>query len=364
MINHYVYELPQIRPIIHDHQCREVRCPDCGHLTMATLPDGIPTGAYDPSVQAMTGLIRGELQQSVRQTSAVMTNVLNVPMSPGMVSKTQEKVSVALAAPYEEARNQAQAQDRINADETSWRQDKKKAWLWVAVTGCVTVFLVHVSRGMVAAKALIGEGFQGILSTDRWASYGWINAERRQLCWSHLKRDFRSFLDYAGDPCRVGEGLLCQTRRLFRLLNRVRDGTLSREGFQQAMRPIRKRILALLEEGQGLPCKKVSGKCREILKLKEALFTFVNEERLEPTNNAAEQALRFAVLWRKRCFGSDSEQGSRFVERFLTVRMTLRRQKRDLYAYLLAACNAELHKTPAPSLLPASTTTEVELQAA
>ena len=352
VVNHYVYELPEIRPTVHDYQCLDVQCASCGMVTRESLPPGIPNGHYDPSVQAMTGVLRGELKQSMRQTSAVMTDVLHVPMSTGMVAKAQEQVSQALAAPHHEAVQQALAYDRPHADETSWREDKKKAWLWVTVCGLVTVFLVRASRGARVAKELIGDTFRGVLTTDRWASYGWVASPLRQLCWSHLKRDFKSFLDYGGDPLRVGQQLLCEVRRMFRAWHKVRDGTLSRKEFQLAMKPVRRRILALLEEGRGLSCRKVSGMCKQILKLQAALFTFVDLERVEPTNNAAERALRFAVLWRKGSFGSDSARGSRFVERFLTVRATLRAQKRDLYTYLKDACTAALTDTPPPSLLP------------
>jgi transposase len=324
----------------------------------------VPKGQYDPSVQAMTGLLRGELRQSTRQVSTVMTNVLHVPMSTAMVSKTQEHVSQALAAPFKEALERAQAHDRPHADETGWRQDKKKAWLWVAVAGLVTVFLVHVSRSAQAAKELLGESFQGVLTTDRWGSYNWVSATMRQLCWSHLKRDFKSFLDYGDGAKRVGERLLCETRRMFRLWHRVRDGTLGRAEFQLAMKPVRRRMLALLEEGRSLSCTKVSGMCKHILKLQNALFTFVDMDRVEPTNNAAERALRFAVLWRKGSFGSDSERGSRFVERILTVRATLRSQKRDLYQYLKDACTAALNGSFAPSLLPPSVENAPALAAA
>lgn len=352
VVNHYVYELPEIRPIVTDHRCLEVQCPQCGMLTSAELPSGVPTGQYGPSVQAMTGLIRGELKQSVRQTSAVLTEVLHVPMSTGMVSKTQDQVSRALAQPFHEALEHARREDRAHADETGWRQDKNKAWLWVSVTALVTVFLVRTRRNAEVAKELLGAAFAGILTTDRWSSYNWVAAERRQLCWSHLKRDFQSFLDYGPEARSLGERILAERKKLFRLWHRVRDGTLSRLELQLATKPVRRRILALLEQGQALSSAKVSGMCREMLKLQPALFTFIDVERVDPTNNAAERAIRFAVLMRKGCFGSDSAKGSRFVERFLTVRQTLRRQKRDLYGFLNEACTAALHGTPAPSLLP------------
>jgi transposase len=362
-ISHYVYELPEIRPVVHDHQCLDVERPTCGLVTPASLPADVPKGDYGPSVEAMTGLLRGELKQSVRQTSAVLSHVMHVPMSTGLVAKTQSQVSEALAAPFDEALRHAQACDRAHADETSWPEDKKKAWLWVMVAGLVTVFRAGVCRGATAAKDLIGASFRGVLTTDRWASYGWVSTKMRQLCWSHLKRDFKSFLDY-GEARRIGEQLLCEVRRMFRAWHMVRDGTLSRREFQLIMKPVRRRILVLLEEGRGLPCRKVSGMCKQILKLQDALFTFVDVERVEPTNSAAERALRFAVLWRKGSFGSDSKRGSRFVERFLTVRATLRSQNRDVYAFLKDACAAMLNGTSAPSLLPGAAIRAPALQAA
>jgi len=139
---------------------------------------------------------------------------------------------------------------------------------------------------------------------------------------------------------------------MFRAWHQVRDGTLSRTQFKLKMKPVRRRILAQLEKGRNLPSKKVSGMCKQILKLQDALFTFVDVEQVEPTNNIAERAVRFAVLWRKGCFGSDSEVGSRFVERFLSVRATLRSQNRDLFDYLKVACAAKLIGSDAPSMLP------------
>src|SRR5207253_320848 len=121
--------------------------------------------------------------------------VMHIPMSTGMVAKTQGLVSEALAAAHAEALAHAQAQDRAHADETMWRENKKKAWLWVMVAGLVTVFRAGERRGKDAAKELIGAAFRGVLITDRWASYRWVATKMRQLCWSHLKRDFKSFLD-------------------------------------------------------------------------------------------------------------------------------------------------------------------------
>ena len=136
------------------------------------------------------------------------------------------------------------------------------------------------------------------------------------------------------------------------------------DAFNAVAEPQRRRILALLQEGEALSCTKVSGLCKAMLKLRAAFFTFIEHDGVEPTNNTAERAVRFAVLMRKGCFGSDSAKGSRFIERFLTVRATLRRQNRDLYSFLKQACTAALHGTVTPSLIPNNMSLAAQLAAA
>ena len=180
-----------------------------------------------------------------------------------------------------------------------------------------------------------------------------MTASSRQLCSSHLKLDFASFLDYGPDAKSLGERLLHERRTLFRLWHRFRREQLTRSQLQNASGPVRQRIVALLEEGAVLlKRRKVGERCRQMLKLQAALFAFTDVEGVEPTNKISERAIRFAVLLRKSSFGSDSIRGSRFIERFLTARATLRPQRRNLYGFLRQACRAALQGTPAPSLLP------------
>jgi transposase len=174
----------------------------------------------------------------------------------------------------------------------------------------------------------------------------------RHLCWAHLVRQFKGFADYGEQARRIGNDLLAGCQTLFDQWHRVRDATRARADFQQSISPVRGEILALLEEGSRGDASKVAGRCREILKLKGALFTFISVAGVEPTNNVAERAIRPAVLWRKGSFGTDSEPGGRFVERILTVVITLRLQRRNVLDYVTSACQAHRHGQPAPSLLP------------
>ena len=152
----------------------------------------------------------------------------------------------------------------------------------------------------------------------------------------------------------IGDALLAQAHQMFTWWHRVRDGTLSRSSFRSYMSPVRREVERLLEAGSMCGVPKTDGTCRDILKRREALWTFVQVDGVEPTNNAAERSLRPGVLWRKGSFGTQSEKGSRFVESMMTVVTTLRQQKRSVLAYLIAACEAALRGEAAPSLLPAS----------
>jgi hypothetical protein len=239
-----------------------------------------------------------------------------------------------------------------NADETSWREKTKRLWLWISVTPLVTIFRLLKTRGAASAKALLGEAVWGIIGTDRYAGYHWIDPRQRQLCWAHLKREFIAWSERDGETARLGRALLGVEQQVFVLWYRVREGTVAWADFQVAMLPLMERVHTLLREGAAGTEAKTRGPCRNLLKLEAALWTFVWEADVEPTNNRAERPLRRAVLWRRRSFGTQSAAGSQFVERILTTITTLRQQRRDVLDYLTAACAAAIRKDPAPSLLP------------
>lgn len=161
-----------------------------------------------------------------------------------------------------------------------------------------------------------------------------------------------AFTERGGTAWRAGQALLAETRAIFGLWYRVRDGTLSRARFQAAMGPHRRRVEAWLRRGAACRHAKTAATCREVLALAPALWTFVEVPGVEPTNTAAERPLRPAVLWRRKSFGTHSAAGSRFAERLLTVAATLKAQHRNIVDYVTQACIAALHGLPAPSLLP------------
>ena len=350
---HQVIEIPPIEPVITEYQWHQLVCPACGETTRAPWPKGVPSGTYGPRVHATVALCSGSYRLSKRTTAQALEDLFGVPMSVGTISQSEKTTTEVLAEPVEEARAYVPEQPVAHLDETSWREAGKRAWLWVAVTSWVTVFVVRVSRGGRVARELLGETFSGILVTDRYSGYNWYPVRWRQLCWSHLLRDFEAIRGRGGTSEAIGEALLEQAHQMFSWWHRVRDGTLKRSTFRSYMTPLRREVERLLEAGRQCGVAKTEGTCREMLKRREALWTFVQVEGVEPTNNTAERSIRPAVQWRKGSFGTQSEGGSRFVESMMTVVATLKQQNRNVLDYLTAAHEAALRGAPAPSLLPA-----------
>lgn len=354
---HQVTDLPRIEPQVSEYRRHALTCLVCGTLTSAEYPAAMPHGDFGPRLQATTGYLSGRLGLSHRDISETLAAMFHTEVALGSVPTLEQAVSDALAQPVAEAQTYVQHHPTANLDETGWREQAKRAWLWVAATPLVAVFLVLATRGATGAHQLLGEAFQGIVGSDRWSAYNWLDPQRRQLCWAHLKRDFQKLVERGDESQRLGEALLAQVESLFRLWHRVRDGTLSRLDFQTQVAPIRTRVQELLDQGAQCAHAQTRHTCENLLKREPALWTFVSREGVEPTNNHAERCLRRAVLWRRRSFGTQSETGSRFVARVLTTVTTLRLQRRDVLDYLTAACAAATRGDEPPSLLPDSSTT-------
>lgn len=348
---HQVTELPRVRPCVTEYQLHTLGCERCGLTTTAPLPPGVPRGAFGPRLQAVTAVCTGVYHLSRRTTVGLLADLFGVEVALGSVSTCEAAVSAAVGGAVAEAHAYAQQQEVAHADETGWWERHQRVWLWVMATALVTVFMVHGRRSAEAARALLG-ATRAILVTDRYGAYGQWAVEGRQLCWAHLRRDFRAFTERGGEAARLGRAMLKDTAQMFARWHRVRDGTLAHRRFWMEMRPLRRRVERRLQRGTHCADAKTAATCRELLKVVPALWTFIDVPGIEPTNNAAERALRPAVLWRKRSFGAHSVAGSRFAERMLTVATTLKQQGRNVVDYVTQASVASLRAQPTPSLLP------------
>jgi len=345
-------ELPQVEPEVTEYQCFSGTCLDCGRRHWGELPEGVPSGMLQPRAMAVMSLFTGKYRLSKRQVEELLSELLGLDISLGTVSNTEGRVSEALAGPVDEAKSFIQQQAVVHADETGHKVAGKRAWMWVAATTCVSVFLIRFSRGTQVAKQLLGENFQGILVSDRWNAYTWVDVSRRQLCWAHLERDLTKISERDGRSDEIGNAILEYVQEMWHLWHLFKSGKRRRPWLRRKMAPVRQEVEALLEQGTECGHSKTQNTCKRIRKLKSALWTFVDTPGVEPTNNFGERTIRPYVLWRKVSFGTQSERGNLFVERMMTVTATCKQQRRNVLEYLTTAIEAHLCGRPAPSLLP------------
>lgn len=371
---HQIVEIPPIELEIVEHRLHQLECNHCGTKTRAKLPENVSESGYGSTVVALVSLMSGVYRHSHRMVVSAMSDFFGVKMSLGTVNRLRKEANMALSSALLEAKSYIQSAPMVNADETGFSQGNtdgknplgKRAWLWVAVTPLITYFQVTLSRCTSSAIDLLGENFSGILGSDRYSSYNWVDVKRRQLCWAHLKREFQKIAERSGASRQVGRDLMAQEKKLFRLWRRVRDGTLSRKEFQLKVLPIRSRVQELLTETaafeigsrENTPWAKTVRTCRQLLKMETALWLFVEVEDVEPTNNSAERAIRPAVLWKKNSFGSQSENGSIFVARMLTVVSSLRSQNRSVLDFIRESITAHRQGFSTPSLIPTAIASE------
>jgi transposase len=350
-LRHQVFELPPVRPHVTEYRRHRLTCPHCRRVNCPTLPPDAHSG-YGPRVQAVCAVLSGAYRVGKRGVARLMGDLFGLPISPAAVCGLQHRTAAALEPVAAAARAHVVGKP-ANVDETGWREGRKRAWLWVAVTARVTVFLIRRSRGRKVLGELI-PGTPGVLTTDRYPAYHHLAAESRQVCWAHLRRDFQAMIDRGNDGTPIGEQLLALADDLLGAWKRVRDGTLAHRRFvSHHLGGIRAGVYVLLRRGRARQCATTAGVCRELLARYATLYTFAAVDGVEPTNNAAERALRHAVCWRKTSYGTDAPTGSRFVERVLTAVASCRQQGRDVLAFLTDAIQAARTRCAAPSLIPA-----------
>ena len=351
---HQVVDVPVIRPDVTEHRLHEACCGDCGAVTRAQLPDGIPAGMCGPRLVALISLMTGGYNVSRRQATTLMSDVLGVRISLGALSESEAGMSAALEEPTNEALAYACRQPIKHVDATGWRQSGDARSLWTIATSMVTVFAITLDGSRPHLQGLLAT-MHGILVTDRAPQFGFWAMMRRQICWAHLLRKFASFAeDRRPEVARLGERLLCLGHALFHAWHRARDGTISRAELRRSTDALRLCVEKALRDGVVLGLRGVSGSCADILAHRQALWTFIDKVGVEPTNNEAERELRGFVLWRKKSFGSQSERGTRFAERVKTTVHTLRKQGRNVLSFLTAAAESRLRGHAPPSLLPAT----------
>ncbi|MFN0182965.1 MAG: IS66 family transposase [Aquabacterium sp.] len=343
-----IWELVPRLVEVTEYQRAPIACPCCALVQTAPWPDELPPGAFGPGVVALTALLQ-RYRLSDRETADFWQAVAGLPISLGSIPALCDQVSAALAPVDAAIHQHIQQQPVVHVDETGWREETRRGWLWTATTAVATCFRIQRRRNRAAFTAVLEPDFGGLLVSDRYSVYRRVPAHRRQICWAHLRRDLKGCLERTPAGRAWAAAVLDQVEAIFAAWRWYRADQIDRIHLQVLTAPHRHAIQALLQ-GPPLDDPPAEALRRELLKYWDALWTFLQVEGVEPTNNAAERALRPAVLWRKGCFGTQSATGSRFVERLLSVVATCRQQGRDVLTVLRDAVIAAWAHAPAPAL--------------
>ena len=367
-LRHQVIEIPPITPVVIEHRLHRLVCPCCSTSTCAERPADVEPSRYGPRLSALVGLLGSAFPLSFSKTQALLDQLLGVEISRGAIAAIRQRLSAALEQSMAEALQAARQQPVAYVDETGaptgnadgGNPERKRGWQWVMVTPVVTVFLQGLSRSAAAANELLGNAFGGIVVSDRFSAYNHLPVMQRQLCWAHLIRDLTAIAERPGVSGDMGRELLALQQQLFVQWHQWKDGTIDWDQLQQNCRPIRhhfegalQRVVDLgFERKERTPWAQTVRTCHKLLQRKEALWTFLETHGVEPTNNAAERALRQSVIQRKISLGVQSASGAICRSRLLTVTTTLRQQGRDVWEFLEQAWIAHHRGGVMPSLLP------------
>jgi transposase len=353
-----VTELPPIEAHITEYRCHRRRCSACGQTTQAPLPHDI-TGQFGPQLTALIAYLTVVCRLPRLVVQRFLEGALQIPISLGSTQNAWEEASAAVAVPYAELEAALPTQPVLNADETGHRTNAAKRWLWTLVAPTFVFYTIAASRGSDVLRRLLGAAFAGVLGSDRLPTYMTYASGHRQFCWAHFTRNLLSAQELAKTAAakRFCHEALTLQRRLFRLWHRcrgdpaVRGAPLTRQQLIDKALPIEKKFFALARRYVNSADNDVCNLARALFVHHQHFFTFVHQDSVEPTNNAAERALRTAVQWRKIMFGNRSDNGERAVERLLTITRTCQLQQINALVYLTAAITAHRRHQMVASLL-------------
>lgn len=351
---HQVTDIPdKIELTITEYQLKYGKCESCGKSHKAELPKGVSTRWFGTNVQAQLSELTTKYKMSRRDAVKFLESAYGFKLCLGSVSNYEELTSQALVQSYEEIKSEINKSEDKNVDETGYSQNGIRKYAWIVITKKYALFSCNRSRGKRVAKELIGENYGGFVTTDRFSSYDWLDPEKRQVCWAHLKRDFKKISQRGGDSEIIGNALLEYCKKMFVLWKEFLASSAqnARDILREKIKPLRTAVELHLEKGTRCSHLNTQRTCAKMLKLSCSLWTFIDFENVEPTNNHAERGLRLLVLHRKNSFGTQSDRGSKFIERMLSIVVSANLMKISVIEFVKKAITAFKCKTKCDSFV-------------
>jgi transposase len=348
---HQVVDIPEPKPQVTEYQLHCIRCP-CGAENWGTIPPMARSG-FGPRLTAFMAHLTGLHRVTRRGCVEIAKTIFGIDVCLGSVCKLHQEVSESLASAHATAGRTLPEQPVLNIDETGWKTQGKGRWLWVFVTPVVAFFHVAASRGSKVLTEILGAEYRGVLCSDMYSAYKKFHKGLRQFCWAHIIRGIKGIKHSCRSPDAVkfSKWMLSETGLMFALWHAFRRGDLDRQTLVLKSVPVRARMHKCLQQYVQSSDYDVKKAAKSLLKHWHGLFTFLEHEGVEPTNNSAERGARPAVQWRKICFGNQSEDGELLTARLLTAERTCILQKRNPFQFLVQSVEAYRNGLPAPALV-------------
>ena len=334
-VRHQVHELPELKLQVTEYQLQQGCCGDCHCKYVASLPESVTWGITGPRLTGFMSELTARYGLSRSEQRTFLKEMFSFSISLGTIFKKQKIVNAAMEFPVQELLPIVKESKVVNSDETGHHRDGKNQWMWAFMSDKAAFFSIEASRGKKVLRSFLGD-FKNIVISDRYAAYNIFESHRRQICWAHLKRDFTKLAEKENKIIsRIGKQLLECESQLFKFWHQFKSNHLTPCELQQQTRPIRKRVGELLEQGSYTdPLLRVSRFCKNLLEYFNALWTFLDVDGVEPTNNHAERSLRPSVIWRKKYFCTRSDYGSEFVSRSASIITTCKFNKKRSFEFL------------------------------
>jgi transposase len=349
-VRHQVEELPRLAVAVTEHQCPRVRCPSCGKRRRAELPADVAASAFGPRFHAAVAVLSVRNRVSRRDVVECCEQLFGARISAGTVDAILTRVADALVDPDADLLERVRGARALNIDETGWRTAGQRRALWGAFSDRHAVVRVRADRHEDHARELLADT-SAIVTSDRWWAYTHLPLKRRQVCWAHLRRDFKAHAEGLAAEKAFGEAGLRVCEELFWTWE-IYQHTGDRKELRRRVRALRRELKPILRTyaAKQARYRHTRGMARNLLKLWPALWTFADHKAVQPTNNHAERGLRGSVIYRKLSLGTQSDDGERRIERLLSIHTTCRLQRRALHDYLVDAFTAHSRGDPVPLL--------------
>lgn len=328
-------EIPAIKPYVKEYRLYDAHCISCGKARRAKLPEGVGPDLLGSHAKSIISAFSGFFQNSKREVQGIMRDIFNLPISLGLVSKTEGRTNKALRKNYDELVEQAEESANLHMDETGHRCRGERGWAWVFTNKDLCVFKLSDSRGKCVLESMFPE-YEGYVNSDRYAVYNHFDESKRQLCWAHLRRDFTRFAHskYV-DIGLIGDNLLKICSAVFGYHSAWRSGEIRHSHYMRKMKRLRNRLWRQLSSVLELRDRERAQRvAKNLLKSFDMMWRFLDNATLEITNNLAERQIRKYVIYRKKNLFTWSERGNQFIERILSLFMTYKGRQQQPFEVL------------------------------